>query len=125
MNKKKQTRKNTLDKIRWCTVFFIFAIIILLNFYFKEINYFANLSIFLILIVSAITLFFFTLKGKAIISFILHSKMEAKKVLWPSNQETFHTTLIIAAITVVMSLIFWGLDTVLVMCISFFTTLRL
>ncbi|ECE6377310.1 preprotein translocase subunit SecE, partial [Salmonella enterica subsp. enterica] len=40
------------------------------------------------------------------------------------RQETLHTTLIVAAVTAVMSLILWGLDGILVRLVSFITGLR-
>ncbi len=44
-------------------------------------------------------------------------------MIWPTRQETLHTTLIVAAVTAVMSLILWGLDGILVRLVSFITGL--
>ncbi len=49
---------------------------------------------------------------------------KVRKVIWPTRQETLHTTLIVAAVTAVMSLILWGLDGILVRLVSFITGLR-
>lgn len=48
---------------------------------------------------------------------------EMRKVIG-ARQETLHTTLIVAAVTAVMSLILWGLDGILVRLVSFITGLR-
>ena len=54
----------------------------------------------------------------------LEARTEVRKVIWPTRQETLHTTLIVAAVTAVMSLILWGLDGILVRLVSFITGLR-
>ena len=47
-------------------------------------------------------------KGKATVAFAREARTEVRKVIWPTRQETLHTTLIVAAVTAVMSLILWG-----------------
>lgn len=63
-------------------------------------------------------------KGKATVAFAREARTEVRKVIWPTRQETLHTTLIVAAVTAVMSLILWGLDGILVRLVSFITGLR-
>ncbi len=65
-----------------------------------------------------------TTKGKATVAFAREARTEVRKVIWPTRQETLHTTLIVAAVTAVMSLILWGLDGILVRLVSFITGLR-
>ena len=55
---------------------------------------------------------------------VREARTEVRKVIWPTRQETLHTTLIVAAVTAVMSLILWGLDGILVRLVSFITGLR-
>lgn len=123
VNKKKQ-KKNTLEFFKWLIIAVILLITIVGNYYYRNINY--NIRLLIILSLTFITIWFsfLTLKGRSILSFILEAKIEAKKVIWPTRQETFHTTLIIIAITIFMSLVFWGLDNFLIFVISFFTNLR-
>ena len=61
---------------------------------------------------------------KATVAFAREARTEVRKVIWPTRQETLHTTLIVAAVTAVMSLILWGLDGILVRLVSFITGLR-
>ncbi len=63
-------------------------------------------------------------KVKATLAFAREARVEMK-VIWPTRQETLQTTLIVAAVTAVMSLILWGLDGILVRLVSFITSLRL
>lgn len=124
-NKKKQIKKNILEKIKWFFIFFIFTTAIVGNYYYKDSSFtIIRLLVIIFLLIIMGIIYFFTLNGKSTISFILNSRIEAKKVFWPSRQETLHTTLIIALITIITSLIFWGLDTILILCVSFLTNLR-
>jgi len=65
-----------------------------------------------------------TKKGKASLEFAREARIEMRKVIWPTRHETLQTTLIVALITLVMSLILWGIDSILVRLISFITGLR-
>lgn len=40
-------------------------------------------------------------------------KAEARKVVWPTRQETTQTTLIVVAVVLLMSLLLWALDSLL------------
>ncbi len=53
----------------------------------------------------------------------VEARTEVRKVIWPTRQETLHTTLIVAAVTAVMSLILLGTGWYLVL-VSFITGLR-
>ena len=77
-----------------------------------------------ILIAAAGGVALLTTKGKATVAFAREARTEMRKVIWPTRQETLHTTLIVAAVTAVMSLILWGLDGILVRLVSFITGLR-
>lgn len=52
-----------------------------------------------------------TAKGHAFWELLKASQVEIRKVVWPSRQETIHTTLIVVAVVIVAALILWGLDT--------------
>jgi len=38
------------------------------------------------------------------------ARVEVRKVVWPTTQETTQTTLIVVAVVIVVALILWGLD---------------
>ncbi|AFA41081.1 preprotein translocase membrane subunit [Wigglesworthia glossinidia endosymbiont of Glossina morsitans morsitans (Yale colony)] len=77
-----------------------------------------------LMIFLACFLFTTTIKGKKIIKFIYISCKEMQKVIWPSFQEALQTTLIVSLVTLIMSLLLWGLDSLLIRIISFITGLR-
>ena len=54
-----------------------------------------------------------TEKGAAIVELALGSRTELRKVVWPTKQERNQTTLIVVAVILLMSLILWGIDSLL------------
>ena len=54
-----------------------------------------------------------TAPGRRLWQFSLDSRMEVRKVVWPSRQETVQTTLIVFAMVLVMGLILWLFDMLL------------
>jgi len=48
--------------------------------------------------------------GRDVWGFILESKQEVRKVVWPTREETFRTTLLVFGMVFVVGLILWLLD---------------
>jgi preprotein translocase subunit SecE len=48
--------------------------------------------------------------GHAFRQFVAAARMELRKVVWPTTQETWRTTLVVFAFVVVMGFFFWFLD---------------
>lgn len=66
-----------------------------------------------------------TEKGQQALSFAKDSRIEVRKVVWPTRQETLQTTMIVIIATMIMSLILWGLDGIMVRVVAFLTGLEL
>ena len=56
---------------------------------------------------------YFTRAGRGLVDFLVESRFELRKVVWPSRQETIQTTLVIMAVVVLLSLILGLIDWVL------------
>ncbi|KGQ34054.1 preprotein translocase subunit SecE [Gallibacterium genomosp. 2] len=65
-----------------------------------------------------------TNQGTIARTFLKESRIELRKIIWPTRQEATQTTLIVMGVTVVVSLILWGLDSIIVSLINFITNLR-
>ena len=52
-----------------------------------------------------------TTQGRSFLKLLKEAQVEARRVVWPTKDETWQTTLIVLAVVVVMSLVLWGLDT--------------
>ena len=51
--------------------------------------------------------------GRGIWQFVLDSRVELRKIVWPNRQETGMTTLVVFGFVIVAGLFFWTLDLVL------------
>ena len=60
--------------------------------------------------------------GKVMWSYINGAyRIEARKVVWPSRQESIQATLMIAVVVLIAALLLWGLDAALLWGVKFLT----
>ena len=52
-------------------------------------------------------------QGQRLWHFIQGSRVEIRKVVWPTRQETTQTAIAVFVFTLIMALFFWGLDSIL------------
>jgi preprotein translocase subunit SecE len=65
----------------------------------------------LVVIVGAsVAIAFKTDKGQSVWQFVLESKQEVRRVVWPTRDETVRTTLLVFAMVFIVGLILWLLD---------------
>jgi len=122
MNAVTDTPKSGLDVLKWLTVVVILGAIIGLNKYFE----FSALERAIALIVALPLAGFIaaqTSKGQEFLVFAKESKLEVRKVVWPTRKETNQTTMIIGVVTLIMGLLLWLLDAGLLKIVSFLTGL--
>ncbi|MCV2525795.1 MAG: preprotein translocase subunit SecE [Candidatus Lightella neohaematopini] len=73
--------------------------------------------------ISIVLLCFF--KKNNVMKMIMQSYKELKQVSWPNYKDVVGITIIVIVVTIIMSLIIWGLDTLLINSISFITKLKI
>ncbi|CAM4143310.1 preprotein translocase subunit SecE [Serratia silvae] len=113
-----------LEAAKWSIVAVLLVVAIVGNYYYRDFSLPLRALAVVVVIAIAGVVALMTTKGKATVAFAREARTEVRKVIWPTRQETLHTTLIVAAVTAVMSLILWGLDGILVRLVSFITGLR-
>jgi preprotein translocase subunit SecE len=64
-------------------------------------------------VVLGIAVFASSKQGSEFWQFMLDSRIELRKIVWPSRQETGMTTLVVFGFVIVAGLFFWVLDLVL------------
>jgi preprotein translocase subunit SecE len=67
--------------------------------------------VLIVILVSALMLT--TEVGRDVWSFVLESKQEVRKVVWPTREETMRTTLLVFAMVTIVGLVLWLLDMLL------------
>lgn len=123
-NTEAQDSGRGLEVIKWLVVAILLIAAVVGNYIYRDVNLPLRALAVVVVIAVAGGIALLTAKGKATVTFAREARTEMRKVVWPTRQETLHTTLIVAAVTAVMSLILWGLDGILVRLVSFITGLR-
>ncbi|MGK2946390.1 MAG: preprotein translocase subunit SecE [Candidatus Malihini olakiniferum] len=124
VNTETQDRWRGLEAIKWLVVTVLLVVAVIGNYYYRVYSLPLRALVVVILMAIAGGVALLTAKGKATVTFAREARTEVRKVIWPTRQETFHTTLIVVVVTAIMSLILWGLDGILVHLISFITDMR-
>ncbi|WP_428994271.1 preprotein translocase subunit SecE [Buchnera aphidicola] len=124
MNFNFYTQTNNKKIVKWLYILIIFITTVIINIYCKKIAYLYYILINFCLLFLFVFIILSTNIGKKILHFIISSKNETKKIIWPSQKETIYTTGIITTIIIIVSLIIWGLDNIIFRVISFIINLR-
>ena len=107
-----------LDGLKWGLVFVLVAAGAYGNYYFSAESILYRVVGLLALGVVAGYIGLQTAKGGAFWNLVKDAKVEIRKVVWPTRQETVQTTLIVVVVVIVMGLILWALDSLLGWAIS-------
>ena len=109
---------NRMDGLKWLVVAVLVAVGVSGNVYFSAEPLLYRVAGLLVLAAGAGFVALQTLKGRALWDLIKEAKIEIRKVVWPTRQETVQTTLVVVAVVLVMGLILWALDSLLGWVIS-------
>ncbi|QCO70628.1 preprotein translocase subunit SecE [Buchnera aphidicola] len=126
MNKNNYNRNKfkILEKIKWLSISIFLILSFFINCYFYKEQLFVRIFIISFLILCAIVTLMYTKTGEYILSYIIMSKKEMQKIIWPKYNETLYTTLIVISVTILMSLLLWGVDSIIFHLIAFIISLR-
>ena len=78
--------------------------------YFKEIRLLYRVLGLVVVLLAVLGLMLTTGLGRTVWGFVLESKQEVRKVVWPTRDETMRTTLLVFAMVFIVGLILWLLD---------------
>jgi len=105
----------------WVAIGLLIFIGLVLNNYYKDLAWALRLSGWIVLSCAVVFLFYLTREGKRLFNFAKEARIELNKVVWATRQETVHTTMIVVALVIVMSLILWGMDSILLWLVGWLT----
>ncbi len=80
------------------------------NNYFKGVPLHLRIMVCLLLVLVMLGIAYQTYVGGKGWKFFKESRNEMRKVVWPTRQQTFQTTLIVVAISIVLAIFLWGVD---------------
>ena len=113
MNTQADTSLKVFDVVN--QVFSVFFVIFGIAgfYYFFDARLIYRVSGLLASFLVAMSIVLTTERGISIRTFILDSKIEVRKIVWPTREETTRTTLLVFAMVSIVSLVLWLLDTFL------------
>jgi len=120
-NTEQATRFNGL---KWTMVALLVIGGIVANSYYSNVAWALRAAAGIVLIVFALLVAVQTSAGQLFWSFAKGARVELRKVVWPTRQETIQTTLVVVAMVVVAALILWGLDTLFFSLVGWVTGQR-
>jgi preprotein translocase subunit SecE len=113
MNAKTEISTNKLDPLLWLVVVAIVLGGVYANTVYASITLIvralAGVGIFAVAVAIAMQ----TASGKSAWNLLKEGRVEIRKVVWPTQQETTQTTLIVVVAVFFVGLLLWGLDSAL------------
>lgn len=116
--------KVTADKFKWMFALLLLGIGIVANYHFATVSVVIRFALGLVVFAVATALVLWTASGKSFLAFAAEARVELQKVVWPTRKETVQTTLIVAAMVVIVALLLWGVDSSLLWLIGLLTGAR-
>jgi preprotein translocase subunit SecE len=105
-----QQQSSFLDKVKLLGSVLVLLAGIVSYYYLIQVSILFRVLIVLASVVVSLVFFFQTEKGQVLWEFFQGSRIEIKKVVWPTKQETFQTTLTVFIFVLIMGIFFWLLD---------------
>jgi preprotein translocase subunit SecE len=123
----KETAQNPgslFNSVKWA----VFVVLLLLgsyaNYRYSEVALAIRLAIGLVGFAVLLLIALQTTQGHRFAGFAKSTRMELRKVVWPSRQETVQTTFLVIVMVIVTALILWGIDSCLMWAVSWLTGQR-
>ena len=124
MGNKKQLEHSSISKFdgfKWILILALIATGIWANYSYSQWDWSLRFAGWIVLACVVLFCILQTRVGRVFWSFAKDARMELRKVVWPTRQETIQTTMMVMAMVMVMAIILWGLDTLLFWIVSLLT----
>jgi preprotein translocase subunit SecE len=109
---------NGLEAVKWLVVVVLLVAATLGNHYLSTLSPVLRWVGVVVVALGALGLALTTAKGRSFLDLLKEARVEARKIIWPTRQETWQTTLIVGAVVIVTSLLLWGIDSLFGWAIS-------
>jgi preprotein translocase subunit SecE len=121
MNSRAEAREAGLDTAKLAIAALLLVGGIFAFYWFEGFSTLLRVIGLLVIIGIAAFVAFQTERGRTLWQFVSDSRMEVRKVVWPSRQETLQTTLIVIVMVIIVGIILWLFDMVLMAILRFLT----
>lgn len=110
MSEKAQSDSGKMDWLKWAVVIAIVAGGVYANAYFAAESLLLRTVGLLLAAAVAGWVASTTGRGRSFINLCLEARVEIRKVVWPTRQETTQTTIVVLIVIFIVALILWLLD---------------
>jgi preprotein translocase subunit SecE len=114
---------SSMDAVKWLLAIALLGGAVVGNYMFEDQSVLVRAIGVVVAIAAGLGVAATTGKGREFLAFAKEARLEVRKVVWPTRQETQQTTLIVMVATVIMALILWGLDGILFRVVGYLTGL--
>lgn len=113
-----EEQSSSLDTIKLIVAILLLLVGIAGFYYFeswqgKPVSIFLRVLGLLAVIAIAAVVALSSLPGKRLLGFMRDSRLEVRKMVWPTRAETMQTTLMVIVIVLILSIFLWGVDSLL------------
>lgn len=117
-----ETKKTSpLNFVLWLLVTALIVGGVWINYHYQMVDISIRVLAWLVLVIITLLIASLTSQGRRAWHFAKEARGELRKVVWPTRQETIQTTLVVIGLVILLSLIIWGLDSILLWAVSFLT----
>jgi preprotein translocase subunit SecE len=88
-------------------------------YYFNDFQFLYRVVALLVVVSISVGILFTTAKGASVWGFILESKQEFKRIVWPTRDEAVRTTLLVFVMVTIVGFMLWFLDMLFFSAVQF------
>lgn len=110
MKGREEATEYRLDAVKWLLVCGILAAGIYANANFATVTTLYRVLAGVLMAAVALAIAMQTEKGAAVWDLAREARVEIRKVVWPTTQESTQTTMIVVVVVIFVALILWALD---------------
>ena len=112
-NKVETASGSRLDPVLWLLVVAIVLGGVYANTLFQELNVLIRAVAGIAVVGVALAIAMQTVNGAAVWSLAKEARVEIRKVIWPTKEETTQTTMIVVVVVILVGLLLWAMDSAL------------
>jgi preprotein translocase subunit SecE len=105
-----EEKNMSLNIVKWVLAFLMLLAGIVINYHYVATPASIRASVGIVLVCVVLLVLATTSQGVRVRHFLQSVRVELRKVVWPTREETVRMTMIIIAIVIVLSLVIWGVD---------------
>ncbi|MBB72107.1 MAG: preprotein translocase subunit SecE [Legionellales bacterium] len=124
MSVRQEENSSKADILKWLAVLVIFALGLYANYHYSAVALPIRIIGWIVVFGVMLGIASVTTKGRIAVNFAKEARVELRKVVWPTRQETMHTAMVVIAIVLVMALIMWAADTFFLWAMAWLTGQR-